>query len=218
MSRSMPPGPDRHAVAARVAGEPKPRDRVVESWVPSWLAKVLIALAAGFFCALFGDASAARWVNDIPRPLRFFTQIAALFPYEDKAVLEYRAEGYDCQQQKFVELELRPYFPIDDGEKENRFFRTLQFYHSDRTTMRALAGYLIVRYNEAALAARSHGLSASPIGGVRFSSVHIPLGEPGSPVARFRHLPLASFPESYVKHAYYTPESQREASCRELGQ
>ncbi|HTQ08077.1 MAG TPA: hypothetical protein VMI54_29690 [Polyangiaceae bacterium] len=190
---------------------------VIESWVPHWAGVGLSWFAAFFLVSILSDDLGLRWFNRIPRPLRYFAQVACLFPEAATAVIDYRAEGFSCEHRAFSEIDVRPYFPIERETKENRFFRALHFYREDRTTMRALEAYILVHHNQDVGETRARADDGSGLlGGVRFSSIHLPLGAPDEPAERYERKPLSSYPEASVKHFYYTPSTQRMRRCAEL--
>ncbi len=211
---TRPPSP-----AASASGKARVREPVViESWVPHRLGTLLSALAAFFFVAILSDDLGLRWVSAIPRPVRYFTQVACLFSEAARAAIDYRAEGYGCQRRSFQEIDVRPYFPIDRDSKENRFYRALHFYREDRTTMRALEDYVLAHHNQAVRSSSGAGPDGAGIlGGVRFSSVRVPVGAPGEDAERYERKPLSAFPDAMIKHFYFTPASERARICRDLG-
>jgi hypothetical protein len=206
------------ARSRRSSGAPERRESaVIESWVPGRLGGVLSVCACFFFVAVLSDDFGLHWVNGIPRPLRYFTQVACLFSESARAAIDYRAEGFSCAHRSFQEIDVGPYFPIDHDSKENRFYRALHFYREDRTTMRALDAYVLARHNQAVREARGvAGDDSGILGGVRFSSVRVPVGEPGEAVTRYERKPLLAYPDSMLRHFYYTPASERARRCRDL--
>ena len=133
MSAKSPP-PSKRSSGASGPREPA----VIESWVPHRLGALLSVCACFFFVAVLSDDFGLHWVSAIPRPARYFTQVACLFSEAARAAIDYRAEGFSCEHRAFQEIDVRAYFPIDHDSKENRFYRALHFYREDRTTMRAL--------------------------------------------------------------------------------
>lgn len=207
------------SLTKRASGSPPARGPlVVNSWVPRRLGALLSALASFFFVAILSDDFGLRWVSAIPRPLRYFTQVACLFSEAARAAIDYRAEGFGCERRAFQEIDVRPYFPIDRESKENRFYRALHFYREDRTTMRALESYVLAHHNQAVRAAGGAApTTAGILGGVRFSSVRVPVGEPGEDVGRYERKPLSAYPDAMIHHFYFTPASERARLCRDLG-
>ena len=77
----------------------------------------------------------------LPRPWVLLPlQVAALFPAAALGVDRLpRREGWSCAGPSLEkEVDVRPYFPLDADNKENRFQRALQFYRKNRTVMREL--------------------------------------------------------------------------------
>ena len=163
---------------------------------------------AGVFLSGTGSPLPARV---LPRALAYFTQISRLFPHALTTVIDYRAEGYLCEGARWVEIDVRPYFPIDADDKESRFQRVMFFYREDRTTMRALEAYLMERHNGGS---GEDGAPRTAIGGVRLLSLRIPFARPGEPEQRYRRRPLGDYPEDERKIWYYTPAARREERCR----
>jgi hypothetical protein len=196
--------------------EPGERPNVAESFGSGAVTVALTVAAFVYFAAVFLEAAGSklpsRW---LPRPVLFFTQDAALFPGAAKVAIEYRAEGWLCQEQRWTELDTRPFFPIDADDKENRFYRAMHFFYEHRPTMQALDAFLVAHENAAvvAAAATGQGGGGGRIGGVRFSRVSVPVGTPGEPQQRYEHRPLDSFPESYRHALYWTRETKREERC-----
>lgn len=147
----------------------------------------------------------------LPRVPNFFLQVSALFPYAATASIDYRAEGFVCEDKTWRELDTRPYFPIDRDDKENRFNRTMHFLRTNRPTMVALETYLVDQHD----AGRADdGIpSGLRIGGVRLSSVRIPVPEPGEPLERYARRPLAWYPEADRHVFFHTPRTRLAARC-----
>lgn len=198
----------------------KPSDREIAATLyQSVIGRVLPVIAVLYLAAIWLDC-ATKGVPEkiLPRPLAYFAQVAGLFPSAAQFAIEYRAEGWSCRDQRWFEVDTRPDFPIDAGNKENRFERLLHFHREDRVTMRALEQFLIARHNQHALDAAAAGQSPVPpiIGGIRTLSLRIPLGKPGEPGERYERRPLEAYPAEYHKNWYYTPESKRQELCKKL--
>jgi hypothetical protein len=147
----------------------------------------------------------------LPRALSYFLQVAALFPTAAVASIDYRAEGFVCQEGQWRELDTRPYFPIDANDKENRFSRVMHFFRDNRKTMNALDAYLVERHDAGG---NEDGIAADrSIGGVRLSSLRIPIPPPGSVLERPSRRPLASYPEEQRKIFYHTTRSKLSERC-----
>lgn len=142
----------------------------------------------------------------LPRPIVFFAQTAALFKSAGLMAIDYRAEGWDCREQKWREIDTRPFFRVDAEHKENRFHRAMQFYRRERKVMRALDEFVVTGHN-----ARHDG----KIGGVRFLSLRVPYPPLGGRVERYARRPLASYPPEIRHDWYWTPRSRRAERCGE---
>ncbi len=172
----------------------------------------LWALAAAYLAGVWLDGSGTGIPAKIlPRVPNYFLQVAALFPRAAVASIDYRAEGFVCAEGAWMEIDTRPYFPIDPDDKENRFARVMHFFRQDRRTMTALDSYLVEKHNEAH---REDGIpSDRSIGGVRLLSLRIPLPSPGDPIEAVSRRPLASYPEEQRKVFYHTPRSKLAERC-----
>jgi hypothetical protein len=194
--------------------EEREDESVARAWRGRAAPVVLAALAAAYVAAVWSEAvkvdTSSRW---LPAPLAYFTQVARLFPRAAQATLEYHVEGFRCNDTSWTEIDVRPFFPIDADNKENRFYRAMHFYNAHRPTMRALDAFVVARYNERAIDAAARGLGGERIGGIRIHRLTIPLGAPGEGSARYARRPLSSYPEDERKELYHTPESMREERC-----
>jgi hypothetical protein len=176
---------------------------------------ILACLAASYLAGVWLDGVGSTLPSSIlPRSANYFLQVSALFPYAATASIDYRAEGWVCADGgngKWEEIDTRPYFPLDADNKENRFQRVMHFYRDNRPTMHALEKYLI----EAHAAGRADdGIPHDePIAGVRFSSLRIPLPQPGEPLTRSERKPLSEYPESERALFYHTRRSKLDARC-----
>ncbi len=147
----------------------------------------------------------------LPRTVNYFMQIAALFPKAAVMSIDYRAEGWVCEEDRWDELDTRPYFPIDPDDKENRFQRVMHFFRQHRATMHALDAYLVQSHNDGK---HADGIGSDrAIGGVRLQSLRIPLPKPGDALVRPVRRPLASYPEEQRAFFYHTPKSKRAERC-----
>ena len=182
---------------------------------------ILAAIASAYLAGVWLDGVGSTLPSSIlPRSLNYFLQVSALFPYAALASIDYRAEGWVCPNGadgangvsgKWEEIDTRPYFPIDADNKENRFQRVMHFYRDNRPTMHALEAYLIEAHNEGRA---DDGIPRDvPIAGVRFSSLRIPLPQPGEHLTRSERLPLSEYPESERQLFYHTRRSKLEARC-----
>jgi hypothetical protein len=174
-----------------------------------WIRGALVITAALYVATVWLDGVGSTFPSKLlPRPWVYFAQVAALFTTASPKIIDYRAEGWVCAEKKWVEVDVRPYFPLDAENKENRFQRVLQFYRKNRTVMRSLEDFVMRRYNATA---------SKEIGGVRFLSLRIPYPAPGEHVTPYERRPLASYPKDQRKDWYWTPRSKRAERCREEG-
>jgi hypothetical protein len=190
---------------------------VAPTWLPRRAGVAVGVVAATFLALVFLDNAAkgthgpdavkrfAAWATSkVPRPLRYFTQIAGLFPRANRSVIEYHAEGWICRDKAWREIDLRPWFPIDADDKENRFARVMGFYSRDRKVMEALEAFVVGHQDQDA---------AHPIGGARFSVLHVPLPALGAHVERYAWHPLAGAPDAWKHDLYWTRLSRRRERC-----
>ena len=147
----------------------------------------------------------------LPRTASYFLQVAALFPTAARASIDYRAEAWVCADRAWEELDTRAYFPIQSDGKENRFQRVMHFFREDERTMHALDAYFVDGHRSAA---RDDGIPfGRPIGGVRLSSLRIPIPQPGDVIERFRRRPLSDYPQEDKHVFYHTPRSTLAERC-----
>lgn len=190
--------PAADAPASVPAAPPQPPER-------TWKRYALIALAGFYLADVWLDGVGSTLPGKIlPRSLLYFGQIAALFPHAGEKQIDYRAEGYRCSDHKWVEIDPRPWFPIDNDNKENRFYRGVQFYRENRKVMRALDEYIVKHHNA------SHD---EKIGGVRILSLRIPLPPPGTKIDPYKREELAKYPDDQRHNWYWSPGSMRRERC-----
>jgi len=171
---------------------------------PPWLRLALGIAGALYIAGVFIEGAGGGHLERIvPRPVLFFSQIAALFPRAATHRIEYRAEGLPCDGPAF-EIDVRPFFPIHADDKESRFDRALYFYRNDRLTMEALESYVMDGYNRR---------EPRQIAGVLFLSLRIPLPAPGSASPRYERAPLADFPKEQRKVWYVTAREAMNRRC-----
>lgn len=172
---------------------------------PAWRRNVLVAVAAVYLAVVWLDGVGSNLpAKLLPRAALYFGQIAALFKWAGEKQIDYRAEGWVCGERRWVEVDVRPFFPLDAENKENRFYRAVQFYRRDRKVMRALDEYVVQRVN-----ARGD----RKIGGVRFLSLRIPYPPPGSTIEPYVRKELAQYPPDQRHDWYWTPKSKRHERC-----
>ncbi|HXX66046.1 MAG TPA: hypothetical protein VEK07_02630 [Polyangiaceae bacterium] len=175
------------------------------------LRAVLRWLACAYLAGVWLDGAGSTLpASVLPRAINYFLQVAALFPSAAVASIDYRAEGWVCAGQRWEELDTRPYFPIEPDDKENRFQRVMHFYRQDRRTMHALDAYLVERHREGR---HDDGIADRAIGGVRLSSLRIPIPRPGDSLERPRRRSLAEYPEDEKHVFYHTPRSKLAERC-----
>jgi hypothetical protein len=191
-----PRGPAKVVVAPRVG--------------PPWLRPVLTVLAGVYLVSLFLNGAGSSLPRRLlPRTALYLVQTTCLFPHAARMAIDYRLEGWRCDAGRFEELDVRPHFPVHADDKESRFQRVGFFHRRNRPVMQALERYVLEREN-----ALQPGRA---IGGIRLSSLRIPLPEPGEPVDRWSRRPLGAHPAEQIKHWYYTPRSKRPAQCAAAG-
>jgi hypothetical protein len=170
---------------------------------PAW--RIAVAGVAAFYLlGVFLDAAGVSWPGRLlPLPLRFFVQVAELFPHAAQDAVEWRAEAFHCGSGRFEELDVRPFFPIRPDDKESRFYRAMFFHHRQRPVLVALEGYLVREQN------RLH--PDDPIGGVILLSLLVPIPPPGTAAERYQRRPLGAYPPSVTRHYWYgsTPAAAR---------
>jgi hypothetical protein len=184
--------------------------------LPPWLSYGAIGAAAIYLLLVFADASGWQWLgNHFPRPLHYFGQVAALFPQADAVSTDFYAEGWSCREQRWTELDLRPYFQIDADEKENRFGRATGFYSKGaktdiRNVMQALDEYITPRVNDA----RRSGGGGELVGGIRILRAAIPLPKFGERIDRYFRRKLVDMPSGWKRVLFYTRPSKRTERCK----
>jgi hypothetical protein len=193
---------------------------VARAWGGGAVVAALTVVSVAYFGFVFAEAyKAGSAAKRLPAPIAYFTQIASLFPRSARHVIDYRVEAFRCKDKAWEEIDPSPWFPIDADNKENRFYRTMHFFgeHQHRETLRALEDFIWGHYESDRIAAAARGDGRPPIGGVRFVRVQSDIGAPGDVEARFAKKPLPSFGPDDRRDLYYTPESRREARCKQLG-
>ena len=164
----------------------------------------LAGLAGLYLAGLWLETAGAPLVGVVPRPFLYFMQIARLFPNALQVVTEYRAEAYSCEDQRWSELDVRPYFPLRPNDKENRFERAMFFYRHSGIVMKALDDYLVGANNAAGRPA---------IGGVMLLSLRIPIPPPSVPAPPYRRIALDDYPADYRKYWYRTSLTEANERC-----
>jgi hypothetical protein len=182
-----------------------PPERTVVNGVGGRRFRLALAAMALVYCAgMWLNAAGAPLEDVVPRPLLYFMQVARLFPNAIDLTTEYRAEAYSCEERRWVELDVRPYFPLHADDKESRFDRAMFFYHRSGPVLKALDEYLVGANNQAGRA---------PIGGVLLMSLRIPVPRPGQALSPYRARPLAEYPAELRKYWYRTSRVDAESRC-----
>ena len=194
-------------------------DGVARAWGGGVVTKALGVVAVVYLAGVWSEAvksgTSARW---LPAPVAYFTQVAALFPGAARVTLDYRVEGYRCRDKSWSEIDVRPYFPIDADNKENRFYRFFHFYHqADEEMMRALEAFVLHHHNADAIDAAAAGRGGEQVGGVRFVRLKLPIGAPGDGEPRYERKPLDAYPDEVRERIFATPKAQREERCAAIG-
>ncbi len=182
---------------------------MAEPWTPPRFRRVLTVLAGIYALFVWMDAAGLNLPDRIlPLPMRFFLQEAALFPDAARDAIEYRAEGYRCDGERFEEIDVRPFFPIQRDDKESRFYRAMFFHRRQKKVLEALDQFIVKEHN------RAH--PDDRIGGVMLLSLRIPIPPPGTPEPRYQRLPLTDYPQEVErKYWYVTPTGERTQRCEE---
>ncbi len=179
---------------------------------PRWF-RILVAVVAVTYLIVLGLSNTGLKVSEwLPPVLRYFSQIACLFPDAAEFGIEYRVEAWSCSDRRWVELDYRPDFPMRSEDKENRFQRVGHFYRSNLPVMQALDAYLVERRNARAARGDDKG---GKIGGIQIVGLRIPFPAPGQAVERFRWRPLSEYPHEYRKEWYRTGRTRRRERCGE---
>jgi hypothetical protein len=175
-----------------------------------WLRWGLGTLAGAYLAAVWLDASGFSSVTRrLPGPIRFFVQVAELFPHAAEESVEWRAKAWSCTRGGFEELDVRPFFPIRREDKESRFYRAMFFHHRQRRVLEELERF-IVREQD-----RLH--PDDRIGGVMLISLLKPIPPPGTREERYQWRPLDQYPATTIRHYWYvaSPEDCRRRCAEE---
>lgn len=201
LGRSAPSAP-----SGPRSSDGEPTLHLANAPLPRWLRGVVLAGAVVYLVGLFFDGVQPKTSQKLlPPSLLYFVQATCLFPRAATMAIDYRLEGWNCADRKFRELDPAPYFPVHARDKESRFHRTAHFYRKNRPVMEALEGYVLAKENAAA--------NMQTWGGIRVSSLRIPLPDPGESVVRWTRPILTQHPTDLIKHWFYTPVSRRERKC-----
>jgi hypothetical protein len=184
------------------------KNPAAESWAPLWLRRVVAGLGVAYLLAIWLDAAGPGIPDAVPPSLRFFTQVAELFPHASPDSIEWRVRGWRCDLGRFEEIDVRPFFPIRSDDKESRFDRAMFFHHRQRPVMVALDDFITASQNRTRPSER--------IGGVILMSLRIPIPPLGQPGERLHWIPLADYPPTVDRRYWYsTSVEERERRCAE---
>lgn len=181
-----------------------------ENFGPPLLRKLLLLAALGYLLLILLNVTRSGWVYRwIPGPPRYFSQIAALFPSSKINDVEYRAEGWDCQEGLFLEIDTRPFFPIHADNKENRFSRAMHLFRHHNRVKSRLAAYVAARHNARIADNPSVAAEGEPgrVGGVRLVVGLTPIPPVSAGAKRYRRLPLSVFPWEQ-RRIWYEPSAK----------
>jgi hypothetical protein len=172
------------------------------------LRAVLSAFFVLYFSIWLSGGLGLTWPEKIvPEALLFFTRSAALFPHAATHEVDYYAEGWDCQQERWVEIDPRPYFPIIISGRENRFDRIVHLFRYNQQVLEELRAFLVTHHNA------DH--PQQPIADVRLLSVRVPLPPWGGEVKPYERRPLSATPPKQHKlWSHYTPPPERAQRCQ----
>jgi hypothetical protein len=194
---------------ARKLAPPAPGGVPARAWAPVWLRRTGAVIGVAYMLSIWlGAAGTGLPEKVLPRPLLFFTQVAELFPYASLDSIEWRVRGWRCDLARFDEIDVRPFFPIREEDKESRFDRAMFFHHRQRPVLEALDRYVIDAQN------RTH--PAERIGGVMLMSLRIPIPPIGEPGPRRRWIPLIEYPATVERRYWYTTSQEARVNrCEE---
>jgi len=185
----------------RGAGKKAEGPPIVRGWLPRWAEVVAGALGVFYVAVLISGQTKKDPIGPhLPPLVQHFVEAPGLFPHAAIDIIDYRLEVWSCRDQAFHEIDTTPYFPMRPDDKENRFKRLGQFYHSNPKVLDALDGWLAAHVDE-------------PIGGIRLYSLRLPI--PASrQIERWNPRPLAELPASVKKLWYQTTLPMRNQRCQ----
>src|SRR5689334_4984353 len=131
----------------------KPRDRDNARILYQHAMRLILPVVAFvYFASIWLDCLPGQHeMKFLGRTVGYFAQVAGLFGSAAQAAIDYRALGWSCKDERWIELDTSVDFPMDADNKENRFGRLMHFHREDQQTMRALEQFLISRHNRRAL-------------------------------------------------------------------
>src|SRR5262249_31946166 len=173
---------------------------IVRGWLPRWAELVAGALGVFYLVVLVSGQTRKDPLGPrLPALVQHFVEAPGLFPHAAIDIIDYRLEVWSCRDQAFHEIDTTPYFPMRPDDKENRFKRLAQFYHSNPKVLDALDSWLAARPVE-------------PVGGIRLYSLRLPI-PPSGQIERWSPRPLADLPASVKKLWYQTTLPMRNQRC-----
>jgi len=193
--------------------------QIQKNWGPVWFRKCLIGISLlFFFLMILNELRIDLAYRFVPGPILFFSEIAGLFPNAKDQDVEFRAEGWACQEGRYVEMDLKNFFPIQADNKENRFQRAMYFYHRQQKVLQALGQYLTALQNKWVQVhehpSKNFDSELGKIGGVRLLSVTTPIPTLDQGVERFHWQSLDAFPFEHVKTWYESPSKAIWERCQ----
>jgi hypothetical protein len=193
----------------REAAPLKPAEARAGSWAPLSLRRAGAVIGVVYLCSIWLDAVGTGLPGRVlPRPLLFFTQVAELFPKASLDSIEWRVRGWRCDLGRFDEIDVRPFFPIRQDDKESRFDRAMFFHHRQRPVLVALDRYITSAQNRMRPAER--------VGGVMLMSLRLPIPPLGESGPRWRWMPLDEYPPAVERRYWYTTAAEARAErCEE---
>lgn len=173
---------------------------------------VLRAIAGIYLVGLWLEAAGCPLpARTLPPSLFYFTEIAALFPYASTGAVDYRAEGWVCSEGNWEEMDVRPYFPLDPDDKENRFQRAVNIYLDTPSVMEGIDAYLVRRHDAGD---EADGIErGARIGGVRIVRLRMPIPHLGEPPTHYTRHPLWEAPAIDKQVVYTTPRATMMERC-----
>jgi hypothetical protein len=196
-------------LAVRGAGPKKAEPEVVRGYLPRALELAAGALAGLYLLALVLGTSGHDVLGPhLPETFEHFVRVPCLFPHAATDVIDYRLAAWSCTERQFRELDVRPYFPMHEDDKENRFQRLGFFFRRDAKVLGALDDWLTAAHDGPHA---DDGLSG-PIGGIQLFSLRLPVPALGE-MARWARPPLAELPDTVKKEWYRTVADLRAKRC-----
>lgn len=194
----------------RGAGKKKAESApMVRGWLPPWAEIVAGALGVFYLVVLVsGQTKKDPLGPRLPALVQHFVEAPGLFPHAALNIIDYRLEAWSCREQTFREIDPIPYFPMRPDDKENRFRRLAQFYHSNAPILDAFDAWLAAAHDGPHAPDGIDG----PVGGIRLYSLRMAI-PPHGEGERWNPRPLAELPASVKKLWYQTTLPMRNQRC-----